>query len=399
MAGATVAGRPARLPRPLHPGAWWLWALSLAVAASATTNPFLLGLLLVVVVLVVVERRSDAPHARGIAVYLGIAATIIVIRVLFRVLLGGPPGPDDTVLFTLPELGLPRAVAGIRVGGPVVLEAVLAAAYDGLRLATLLVCVGAANLLTDARRLLRLLPGALHELGVSMTVALSVAPQLIASGVRVRRARRLRGHPASGIGGVRSLLLPVLEDALDRSLLLAASMDSRGYGRTAAVPRGRRLLTGLLVIGGLIALTIGAYGLLDVSPAGGGAITALSAGLGLGAVGLWLGGRHVQRTNYRPDPWRLAEWGVVACGIATPVAIFVVRDTDPLSVVPPMTAALPEVPLLAVAGILVALTAAVIAPPVRRHGGVTARSSTPADQDEVSADTAPASQDLPGAVR
>ena len=32
-----------RLPRTLHPGAWWLWALGLATAASRTTNPLLLG--------------------------------------------------------------------------------------------------------------------------------------------------------------------------------------------------------------------------------------------------------------------------------------------------------------------------------------------------------------------
>ena len=35
----------ARLPRDLHPVAWWLWAIGLAVAASLTTNPYLLLLL------------------------------------------------------------------------------------------------------------------------------------------------------------------------------------------------------------------------------------------------------------------------------------------------------------------------------------------------------------------
>ena len=40
--------RPAGLgpdapPRWLHPGAWWLWALGLATAASRTTNPLLLA--------------------------------------------------------------------------------------------------------------------------------------------------------------------------------------------------------------------------------------------------------------------------------------------------------------------------------------------------------------------
>ena len=47
-----------RLPRELHPGAWWLWALGLAAAASRTTNPLLLVLVLVVVVVVTVARGS-----------------------------------------------------------------------------------------------------------------------------------------------------------------------------------------------------------------------------------------------------------------------------------------------------------------------------------------------------
>ena len=35
----------ARLPRDLHPVAWWGWALGLAAAASFTTNPVLLLLI------------------------------------------------------------------------------------------------------------------------------------------------------------------------------------------------------------------------------------------------------------------------------------------------------------------------------------------------------------------
>ncbi|MBA3233681.1 MAG: energy-coupling factor transporter transmembrane protein EcfT, partial [Propionibacteriales bacterium] len=46
--------------RPLHPGAWWLWAIGLAAGASRTTNPFILILLLAVAGFVVVARRSRA---------------------------------------------------------------------------------------------------------------------------------------------------------------------------------------------------------------------------------------------------------------------------------------------------------------------------------------------------
>ena len=83
----------------------------------------------------------------------------------------------------------------------------------------------------------------------------SVAPQLIESGQRVRRARRLRGEPGRRFHIVREVALPVMTDALDRSLLLAAAMDSRGYGRIAAArpvrawpSRARCSLGGLVAV-------------------------------------------------------------------------------------------------------------------------------------------------------
>ncbi|HBF85621.1 MAG TPA: cobalt ABC transporter permease, partial [Streptomyces sp.] len=42
-------------------GAWWLWALGLATAASRTTNPLLLGLLVGVAGYVVAAPRPGAP--------------------------------------------------------------------------------------------------------------------------------------------------------------------------------------------------------------------------------------------------------------------------------------------------------------------------------------------------
>ena len=146
-----------RLPRPLHPGAWWLWALGLATAASRTTNPLLLLLVAAVVAHVVAARRTDAPWARGFKVYVYLGLVVIAIRVVFRMLLDGQHGAH--VLFTLPEVPLPDAAAGIRIGGPVSLEGLLAAVYDGLRLATLLLCVGAANVLANPKRLLKAMPG------------------------------------------------------------------------------------------------------------------------------------------------------------------------------------------------------------------------------------------------
>src|SRR5262245_38599424 len=294
-----------RLPRALHPGAWWLWALGLATAASRTTNPLLLGLILAVVAYVVACRRTDAPWARGFKTYVYMALLVIAVRVAFRMLLSAQFGAH--VLFTLPEISLPEAAAGIRIGGPVTAEGMLAALYDGLRLATLLICVGAANVLANPKRLLKLVPGALHEFAVAVTVALTFAPQLVESAQRVRRARRLRGGANPRRHVVREIGIPVLQDALDRSLLLAAGMDSRGYGRIGAVARRTRAITGALLLVGLIGVATGVYGLLDATAPRALGVPMLVGGVIVAGAGFVLSGRRVERTVYRPDPWALPE--------------------------------------------------------------------------------------------
>ncbi len=233
----------------LHAGAWWLWALGLATAASRTTNPLLLGLVIAVAGYVVAARRTDAPWARAFRYALVLGAFVVVVRVVFAVALGSPIG-GTRVLVTLPEVPLPDWAAGVRLGGRVTAEAVAFAARDGLRLAALLICLGAANALANPARLLKSLPGALYEVGVAVVVAMSFAPHLVADVVRMRAARRLRGRRDRGVRALAKVARPVLEGALERSVALAAAMDARGYGRTAGVPRGVRRATGALTLGG-----------------------------------------------------------------------------------------------------------------------------------------------------
>ena len=359
-----VIGPPPRLPRDLHPAAWWLWALSLAAAASRTTNPLLLALVLATVGVVVAARRTDAPWARGLKYFLYLGLAVIAFRVVFRALLGG--GGGEHLLVTLPSLELPDAAAGITLGGPVTLESLLAAAYDGLRLATMLVCLGAANALANPKRMLRTLPGALYEVGMAVVVALTMAPQLIESILRVRRASRLRGGLGRGPRALGSMLLPVLEDALDRSLWLAAAMDSRGYGRRGTATRAERLGSGSLVVGGLLGICAGLFGLLggDVGSRRSGLIIFV-VGSAVAICGLVVGGRQVHRTRYRPDPWRAPEWAVVASGAAGVVIMFVIGWVDPAQLFPSLQPLVwPTLPWLPAIGVLVGAAPAVLAPPV-----------------------------------
>lgn len=362
-----------RLPRALHPGAWWLWAVGLAAAASITTNPLLLALVVAVAGLVVAARRGDAPWAFAFRFYLWGGLFVVVSRVLFRVVFGG--GAGDTILVTLPEIPLPGWANGIRLLGPVAAEQVLGGLYDGMRLAAMLVCLGAANSLADPKRMLKAVPSALYEVGTAVVVALSVAPQLVESVLRVRRARRLRGGRQRGLRALRGIAMPVLVDALDRSLALAAAMDSRGYGRGGEVPRRVRAGTGALLVAGLLGVCVGAYGVLDGTAPRWLGLPMLALGLLVAGTALPLAGRRVRRTVYRPDRWHTAETLTAASGLAAAAVLIAAPSGLQPSLYPP---AWPALPLLGAAGVLVALLPAFLAPQVP--------ASVPAERPLVGAD-------------
>ncbi|GAA4680775.1 CbiQ family ECF transporter T component [Streptomyces chumphonensis] len=369
--GPLTAPRSAPLPalraplanrtNALHAGAWWLWALGLAAAASRTTNPLLLALLVAVAGYVVSARRTDAPWARSYAVFLLLGLAVLAMRLLFAVVLGSPVG-GTRVLFTLPEVPLPDWAQGVRIGGRVTAEGLAFAFRDGMRLAALLVCVGAANALASPARLLKSLPGALYEAGVAVVVAMTFAPNLVADVRRVRAARRLRGRPDRGVRSVLQVALPVLEGALERSVALAAAMDARGYGRTARVSPAVRRTTTACTLGGLLGVCVGAYGLLS---ADGEAFALPALGLGLAAalVGLRLGGRRAARSRYRPDRWGVRAWLVAGSGAAVAVGMLAAAAADPAALTPPavpLTA--PSVPVGAVTACLLGLLPAFVAP-------------------------------------
>jgi len=344
--------------RNLHPGAWWVWALGVAVAVSRTTNPLILGLVIACLGLVVVARRTDAPWALAFRLYVGLAAFIVVLRTAVRIVFSAD-GP--TVLFTLPTIPLPDFLSGASLLGPVSAEALLAGAYSGLQLGTIIVCVGAANALANPRRLLAATPGALYELGSVVVIAASVWPQLAESVQRVNRARMLRTGTTRGRHIIREVFLPVFADALDRSLALAAAMDSRGYGRRAEIPMARRRVMSVVLLGAVVALSAGAYAVLDPStiPVTVGVPTVVG-GLAAAAYGLWLAGRWTPRTRYRPDRWRLAETVAASCGVLPAVVLILLGRTDAGLLYPsvdPLTWPTLSLPLLAAIAV-VALPAA-----------------------------------------
>lgn len=359
MIGSVTSGRP-RPRRMIHPGAWWLWATALAASALRTTNPLLLGLILAVAGYVVSARRTDAPWARSFGSFLRLGLIVIAVRVVFQVMFG--VRVEGTTLFTIPSVTLPSWAAGVALGGPVTVEALVGAAYQGLRLAVVLACFGAASSLCSPYRMLRALPSALYEAGVAITVALTFAPQAVIASRQVRDARRLRGRSERGPSAWIGSAMPVLEGALERSVALAASMDARGYGRRGSTSRRHRRIISASVLVGLCAIAIGTYGLLDGSAPSVLRLPAFVLGALTLAAALIVSGRGLERTRYRADRWAVPEWIVAGSGAVALVAMVVAGRTgaalDP-SVYP---LAMPSLVALPTVGILIALLPAWLSP-------------------------------------
>ena len=295
--------------RDNHPLAYWVWALGLVVALSRTST--LLACLLIVVSCSAVVRRwrAESPWSQAFEKALIFATAIFAIRLIIGVVFTIPT-PGD-VLFTLPRIELPDWIAGIGGGGPVTQERLMSAVSEGAVICTVIAITGAAVSMSQPRRLLKQIPGALHEAGVVIVIASTFVPQLIASIQRVRQARHLRGRTGATW---RGSAIPVLEDALERATSLAMAMESRGYGRAQTITAGKVRTTQALLLTGLAVLVIGTFGLLTAGDRYSFAVTAI--GLVLASVALHRAGERTLRTKYYVERWNADSQLIAGSGLA-----------------------------------------------------------------------------------
>lgn len=246
----------------LHPGSWWILGLCLAMAAGLCQSIWIAVAISVVAVTTAWALRTSAPWSRSLGFYLTLAAFIVAVRLGFRIVFNSGLETSQ-IAFILPDIEVNLGFGpSVHLFGAVSWVTLQAATLDGLRLAAIVLSVAMANTLANPRRLLKSTPGALYEVATAISVAINLAPQLIESLQRVRRARRLRGR-SKKIGALAGTVIPVLEDTLDRSLALAASMDSRGFGRRGDLSQGQQVAVRVLSLTSLAIFAIGVYLLLS----------------------------------------------------------------------------------------------------------------------------------------
>ena len=211
-----------------HPLTWWLWAALFCATLLLANSRWISIALVISTIAVAFTQKKSSPWSQTFDWALRFAILAFGIRMMIAVLIGVPM-PGKT-LFVLPQVTLPDLFVGIRVGGPVTTQRLLSGFDEAILLVALILLFATANSLSNPHSLLRILPKRFYGLGLASVISSSVAPQAARAIVRVRNARRLRGQKSRGLRSWRGIALPVLEDSLERSIDLAASLESRGYG-------------------------------------------------------------------------------------------------------------------------------------------------------------------------
>jgi energy-coupling factor transport system permease protein len=244
-----------------RPLTWWLLAVTMAIVAGISQSALTQILICAAALIAILIFREEAPWSRSVKFYLFLAGFVVIARVLFRIVFN-IQDPADTTALDLPGFSVNLGFGPpVELFGAVGIQALTGGATDGLRLAAIILSIGMASSLANPRTLLKSTPSALYEIASAISVAINLAPQMISSLQRVQKARSLRGR-SKGLGSMAGTVIPVLEDAIDSSLSLAASMDSRGFGRRGSLSKplvlGARL-SSLMAVG---FLSIGSFALL-----------------------------------------------------------------------------------------------------------------------------------------
>ena len=191
-------------------------------------NKLLTISVLIIVGVIVYNFKSEGPWSESFNWALKLILFVIAFRVFVGIVIGVPV-PGHT-LFYLPEIPLPKWMAGITLGGAVTWERISSTVLESLTIASIIALFGAATALTNPRALLRAVPPLFYEVAMVLVIATSLTPQLVGNLKRIRIAQKLRGINTNRFLSWRQIAMPLLEDSLARALDLAAAMDSRGYG-------------------------------------------------------------------------------------------------------------------------------------------------------------------------
>lgn len=285
--------------------AWMIWIAAAAVIVMIARNPLYALTMLTVTLIVTAAFRRSAGDQQGLSL-VRIGAFILIFSALYNAFF---VHVGETVIITLPDWPL--------IGGKITLEAMVEGASNGLTLLALLAVFMALNAIVPAGDLVRLVPVALHDLGLVVLIAVTYIPETRRHLKRIREAQAIRGHELHGFRDWQPLVIPLLVGGLERAMRLAETMVSRGYGAThddqsSTTDRLALLIgLGLALAGWILVVWQGDMGWL-----------VLLTGFAILSWLLWRRGRQISRTSYSPNSWAKKDWLILVAAIIALVVVF-----------------------------------------------------------------------------
>jgi energy-coupling factor transport system permease protein len=172
--------------------------------------------------------------------------------------------------------------------------------------------------------LIRLIPRAFFPVAVVVSIGVTFVPITVRRLQQIREAQAVRGHRLRGVQDWLPLLMPLLIGGLERALQMAEAMTARGFASAetedqAAAPR-------VAIAAGLVTLLSGWLLRLVWGQELAG-LALMLIGIGLILSMLWVVGRRVPRTNYRPEIWTGRDSAVLV-GAAVVLGVFILPVVD-----------------------------------------------------------------------
>ncbi|MCL5275060.1 MAG: energy-coupling factor transporter transmembrane protein EcfT [Chloroflexi bacterium] len=292
----------------MHLRSWLAWIGSIVIATLSMRNPLYMVLMLLIVQ-VVSGRTAEVNGVKAPTWWLRFGALVVPLSALYN---GISVHFGDTPLFVIPG-GIPL------LSGPVTLEALVYGALNGLVITVVVSVFSVLNLAAPAYQLVRSTPRAFQSMGVTVGIALTFIPQTVRRFKEVREAQSVRGHRVRRLRDWLPLWLPLLIGGLEQSTQLSEAMVARGFGATQ--DRSTSMRTRLLFAIGLAVVLAGwviSFLVRDASiPA---ALLMLGGALAI-VAGLWLSGRAVPHTDFRPQQFTRMDMICLAGSIAIAVLL------------------------------------------------------------------------------
>lgn len=281
-----------------------------------TSNPLYVALIALSAIVVYAAYRRASDRALDVLLVVGGAMALLTIPLN---LVTGSTGA--THLFDLPSLTLPGWLASVTLGGPVTAESLVYAATRAMTVVVVLTLVCSFNVAVDHFKLLKYTPPGLAQLGIVITISLLLVPETLRRIVSLQEARRVRGHDAS-LRSLPGLLLPILSEALERSVQRAESLDARGFGRLGVPASATETLIAVACLG---ISAISSFSYYYYPSARNAAFCGLALGLaGVVAIGIRQA-RRSSATRLSHSSMRMADGIVVVFAAAGVLAMLAAR--------------------------------------------------------------------------